>query len=246
MPENSSPAEWTNSPYYQLLYNFFAAEKVTFVRELIGKLKPADGNTLLDAACGTGKYTEIISETGLDVTGVDFSFDDIDKAKQFENERLHFYQHDLRLPFWINYFDYAFHLFTPFVHFKTAREHNNAIRSLSQSLQPGGCLVLDCMNADYEENHLEEIVNPTVGEVAFRITNQQDDEYFYRNIEVTENGMNNHFFTEKVMKLSFENYTEMFVRQGLKIEEVFGDYRLSAYNEEQSPRLIFLAKKSHK
>ena len=46
----------------------------------------------------------------------------------------------MRLPFWINYFDFAFNFFTSFGYFRTEREHYNAVRTIAQSprrLLPG-------------------------------------------------------------------------------------------------------------
>ncbi len=55
-----------------------------------------------------------LASLGYDTTGIDLSEESIEEALKMENDKLHFYQHDMRLPFWINYFDYAFNFFTSF------------------------------------------------------------------------------------------------------------------------------------
>ena len=60
----------------------------------------------------------------------------------------------MRLPFRINYYDYAFNFFTSFGYFNTQREHDNAIRTIAQSLKKKGCLVMDYLNVHYAEDHM--------------------------------------------------------------------------------------------
>jgi SAM-dependent methyltransferase len=62
---------------------------------------------MVDIACGKGRHSKFLAAKGFDVTGIDISTDSIQYAKQFETDNLHFFVHDMRLLFWINYFDYA-------------------------------------------------------------------------------------------------------------------------------------------
>ena len=50
-------------------------------------------------------------------------------------------------------------------------------------------------------------------------------------------------YTEKVAKFSLNDYTEMFTRKGLQIQEVFGDYNFGNYDLKKSPRMVMVAKK---
>jgi len=109
---------------------------------------------MLDAACGKGRHSKILASAGHHVTGIDISPDSIAIAKKSESENLEFYEHDMRLPFRINYFDYAFNFFTSFGYFKTRREHDDAIRTIVKSLKPGGHLVIDYLNVHYAEDHI--------------------------------------------------------------------------------------------
>ena len=63
---------------------------------------------MLDVACGKGRHSKTLASLGFQVTGIDISFDSIQQAKQYESEHLDFYVHDMRLPFWGNYYNYAF------------------------------------------------------------------------------------------------------------------------------------------
>ena len=53
-------------------------------------------------------------------------------------------------------------------------------------------------------------------------------------------------FTEKVAKFTIGDFTEMLSFQGMQVQEVFGDYHLSKYDLNKSPRLIIIAKKIKK
>lgn len=214
-----------------------------FLKALIQKLEPAPGSKIIEIGCGIGQTSEKIAEQGLDVTGVDFSLQLIEIAKQREKDNLHFYQHDLRLPFWINYFDHAFVLFNSFGHYSTLREHDNTIRALSQSLKLNGLIVMDYLNVHYEEDNLLPTEQLIISDFQLEITRLQNDETFFKKIQLKQEDSVKDLFTEQYMKLSIGDFTDMFAYQGLQIQEVFGDYYFSDYDIRKSPRLIFIAKK---
>src|SRR5690606_19509388 len=107
-----------NSPYYhQLYYKRDEEEAAEFISRLIAHQNPAPGSKMLDVACGKGRHSIQMADKGFDVTGIDLSEESIEEALQKEADNLHFYRHDMRLPFWINYFDYAYNFFTSFGYF---------------------------------------------------------------------------------------------------------------------------------
>ena len=237
--------DWFNSPYYhQLYFNRDEKEAAAFIDKLIAHLQPLPGACMLDVACGKGRHSIQLAAKGYDVTGIDLSEDSIDEALKYETEKLHFYMHDMRLPFWINYFDYAFNFFTSFGYFKTRREHDNAIRTIAQSLKPDGCFVLDYLNTHYAEDHLVHQFDKEIDGVNYFITKWFDETHFYKKIMVEDEALEEPLiYTEKVAKFSLGDFTEMFAYQGLQIKEVFGDYNFSNYDLKKSPRLIVIAGK---
>jgi SAM-dependent methyltransferase len=237
--------DWFNSPYYhQLYFNRDDNEAAAFISKLIGHLKPAPASRMLDVACGKGRHSILLAEKGFDVTGIDLSDDSINEALLSQSDSLHFYKHDMRLPFWINYFDYAFNFFTSFGYFKTRREHDNAIRTIAQSIKKDGTFVMDFLNVHYAEDHLVHQSEKEIDGVNFIITKWYDEAHFYKKIVVEDEALAEPLvYTEKVAKFSLGDFTEMFAYQGLQIQEVFGDYDFGNYDIKRSQRMVMIAKK---
>ncbi len=238
--------EWFNSPYYhQLYFGHNEKEAALFINKLVAHLQPPAGSLMLDVACGRGRHAIALADKGYDVTGIDIAPDSIAYALQFKNDHLHFYQHDMRLPFRINYFNYAFNLFTSFGYFKTLRENYNAIRTITQSLKKHGTFVLDYLNVRYAEDHLVHKSQKEINGVTFYLTKWSDENFFYKRIIIEDEKQKEPLeIVEKVSKFLLDDFNEMFSFHGFQIQEVFGDYELNAYDIKKSPRLLMIAKKS--
>lgn len=237
--------EWFNAPYYhQLYFERDEKEAAAFIDRLVAYLKPATGNKMLDVACGKGRHSRFLAEKGFDVTGIDISPDSIVAALRSEKDNLHFFVHDMRLPFYINYFQFVFNFFTSFGYFRTEREHYDAIRTMAQSLETGGVLVLDYLNVHYAEDHLVHKEEKQQGNITYFITKWFDETHFYKKIIIEDEALEEPLeYTEKVAKFSLGDFNDMFSFYNLQIEEVFGDYHLGNYDVKKSPRLIMVARK---
>ena len=236
---------WFNSPYYHLLYfNRDEQEAALFIDKLIDHLAPKPHSRMLDVACGKGRHSVQLAEKGFDVTGIDLSLESINEALNFEKENLHFYVHDMRQPFRINYYDYAFNFFTSFGYFQSPRENDSAIRTISNSMKKDGIFVMDYLNVHYAEDHTVHHSEKSVDGVNFVLKKWYDEQFFYKKIEVEDDALEEPLiFTEKVAKFSLGDFNDMFSFQGLQIKEVFGSYQFEPYHIKNSPRLIMVAQK---
>jgi SAM-dependent methyltransferase len=236
---------WFDSPYYhQLYFQRDEEEAAAFINRLLQHLQPATNARMLDIACGKGRHSKVLATDGFDVTGIDLSAQSIAEAKQYENEHLQFFEHDMRLPFFINYFDYAFNFFTSFGYFQTDRENENAIRTIANALKPNGVLVIDYLNVHYAEDHLVHKMEKQVDGINFYLTKWFDEKFFYKKIEVEDDALDMPLvFEEKVAKFSLGDFNEMLSFHRLQIQEVFGDYHFNNYDVRKSPRMIICAKK---
>lgn len=249
MQQNNLFSNWFNSPYYHLLYrhrNDIEAKK--FINNLTNYLQLPAHSKILDVACGKGRHSIALANKGFDVVGIDLAADSIAAAQEFERDNLHFFVHDMRLPFYINYFDVAVNLFTSFGYFNTQREHNNAIRTMAQSVVNNGTIVIDYINA--KPNEIKDVIKESrpIDDYFFTITKWQTAQHFYKKIEVKKIGNDSnfsHLYTERVAKFSFSDFEKMLAAQNIVIKNVLGNYELDKYDIATSPRLIIVATKSN-
>ena len=128
-------ASWFDSPYYHILYSHRDEDEATEFIDAIGKyLNLSQGSKILDIACGKGRHSRHLNRLGYNVTGIDLSEENIKYCRKFENENLHFFKHDMRRSFRINYFEAAVNLFTSFGYFENNRDDKMAINAAAKAL----------------------------------------------------------------------------------------------------------------
>lgn len=238
-------ANWFDSRFYPLLYDNRDMEEASgFVSSLLAFLQPPPGSRIVDIACGEGRFARQLEHQGHDVTGIDLSESRIEKARELENEHLRFYVHDMRFPFYINYFDYAFNFFTSFGYFDTARDNHMAAHAFAASLKKGGTLVIDYFNEQYIEQELVPEETVTKAGITFHIRRRIEEGKIVKNISLTDERGAVHHYQERVSAFRLEDFTRLFAAEGLSLEHHFGDYGLQAFDPGRSPRLIMVFKKS--
>jgi SAM-dependent methyltransferase len=237
---------WFGSPYYKILYqNRDEFEAQEFVENLVKYLNPASGSKMLDIACGEGRFARQLAEHGFDVTGIDISKESISAAKACESSNLQFFTHDMRLPFYINYFDYAFNFFTSFGYFSHDRDHLSAAKAFAASLKPDGLLVIDYLNVEHVMAHLVKEETVDRGKYTFRIERRIERNHFIKEINFTDDNNQPGKFTESVAAFTLSDFIRMFKTADMALTGTFGDYQLNDYHPVDSPRLIMTFKKKY-
>lgn len=235
---------WFNSPYYHILYQQRDdAEAEFFIDNLTKFLIPIKEAKILDIACGKGRHSIYLNKNGFDVTGIDLSTQSIKYAKQFENEKLHFFEHDMRKLFYINYFDIALNLFTSFGYFETENDHVNALKSFRKSLNDNGILVIDYFNTEKIINNLNTQETKEINNITFNIDKKIIDGKIIKQINFEDKG-HIYNFQEEVKAYSLTDFERMLTKAGLTIQNIFGNYKLEAFDQAQSDRLILICKKA--
>jgi len=235
---------WFGSLYYNILYEKHDdLEAQAFVENLINYLQPLPNSRMLDIACGTGRFATQLAEYGYDVTGIDISQASIEKAKTMEHENLQFFVHDMRFPFYINYFNYAFNFFTSFGYFEHNRDHLMAAKSFAAGLTKEGILVIDYLNK--EKVLLNLVPEETIEREGyeFHIKRVFQRNHIYKNIEFTDAEGQKRNYRESVAAFSLADFIQMFKIAGLSLIGIFGDYKLNTYHPMDSPRMIMVFKK---
>lgn len=237
--------KWFDSPYYHQLYFQRDEEEASlFINNIIEHLSPEPRSKMLDVGCGKGRHCIQLASKGFDVTGIDLSPQSIEEAKKSENECLHFYEHDMRTRFRIDFFDYVFNLFTSFGYFDTQHENEKAIKTMAYALKPNGTLVFDYLNAQFAEDTLVHKSEVQFDGVNYYIIKWFDEHFFYKKIIVEDEKNTRPLeFTERVAKFTLGEFNDMLAYQRLQIQEVFGNYHLKRYDVKRSPRMIIIAKK---
>ncbi len=235
---------WFNSPYYHILYNQRNDEEAEyFIDNLCSFLQPDKSAQILDVACGRGRHSVYLNKKGYDVTGIDLSFSNIRFAKQFENEKLHFFEHDMRHLLFINYFDFALNMFTSFGYFEHQRDHVNALKSFRKALKPGGVLVLDYFNTEKILQNLTRQELKQIDGIDFNIGKKISDGKIIKTISF-EHKNKDYNFKEEVKAFTHDDFEKLFKLSGFEISATFGDYALRPYEPLKSDRLIFICKKT--
>jgi len=235
---------WFDSPYYHLLYHDRNHQEArAFLDALLYHLHPKPTARLLDLACGKGRHSLYLSEKGYDVTGVDLSAESVAYAAQFGHAHLHFAVHDMRDPLPWGPFDFIFNLFTSFGYFAEETENVVALRSAAAALRPGGKLVIDFMNTERTVFELVTHEAKTVAGTTFHLRRHLDNGFIVKEIRFTDAEGNEQYFEERVRALRREQFEEYFRMAGLRLAEILGDYQLGPYDEQASPRMIFVLKK---
>jgi SAM-dependent methyltransferase len=235
--------DWFDTVYYNALYKERDEEEADrFVEQLVKELQLETDSKILDVGCGTGRHAIALNELGFDVTGVDLSFKKIQADLPFENERLHFYRHDMRHIFRINYFDCVFNFFTSFGYFELPNDEKNAAAGMATNLKLGGYLVIDYMNAEYVKQRLVQDEKLHAGGYDFIIDKCLDNHRISKKITVLDKDRSLVFY-EKVRMYSLLQMINLFSNFSLANVKTYGSYRLEPYDELNSERMILVFRK---
>ena len=111
------------------------------------------GLDVLDAACGPGKYAEILLARGARVTGFDLSPTMIELARRRNGERGTFFVHDLTAP--LDRPDASFDVVLCALALHYLPDWTPALREFHRLLRPGGCLVLSAEHPFFEYGYFK-------------------------------------------------------------------------------------------
>jgi SAM-dependent methyltransferase len=235
-------ASWFDTVYYHILYkerDFQEAEQ--FISNLFQYLNPGLDAKVLDLACGKGRHAVFVNSLGYDTTGVDLSENSIAQAKQFENDNLRFFTHDMRDELPAANYDVVLNLFTSFGYFERKSENLSVMRSIEKTLKPDGFLIIDFLNAHHVASNLVKEATIKRGELTFKISKEIKDEKVIKQIRFQDQGKAHHY-KEQVQLLNLDDFNVFLRETNLTIQAVFGNYQLDPFHED-AERLIIIAKK---
>ena len=231
--------DWFNSPFYHLLYKERNSSEATyFMNNLINKLQIDKNSSILDLACGRGRYSLYLSNIGHKVTGIDISKENISEAKKNESDKLNYILHDMRCP--LNQkFDLILNLFTSFGYYEKDTDNLSVIKSIKSNLETDGQAVIDFFNIDYILDNLVEKEEKNIDKTKFIINRYLENDLLVKDISILLNNKS-YKFQEKVKTYRMDDFLAMFKNCNLKLKEIYGDYKLNSFNKNSSNRLIMV------
>lgn len=234
-------ASWFDTPYYHILYKDRDYDEAQlFIDNLNQYLNLPEDAKVLDLACGRGRHSIYLNKLGHNVIGADLSENSIAFAKQFENDTLKFEVHDMRKPF-DEKFDTILNLFTSFGYFPEEEDNVTTLKSIQASLTEYGLAVMDFMNAEKVIKNLVPTEIKTVEGIDFHITRKYENGFIYKNIKFEDKG-ESFDFTERVRALTLENFETMMEKADIYLLDIFGNYKLQKFHNQESDRLIMIFK----
>lgn len=114
--------------------------------KLIGDV---EGKTVLDAACGPGKYAEILIEKGATLTGFDISPRMVELAKERNKNRGEFFAHDLSQPMGMLENE-SFDTVVCALALHYLEDWNTTMQEFCRVLKPNGALVISMEHPFFE------------------------------------------------------------------------------------------------
>lgn len=232
-------ATWFDTPYYHILYkNRDNEEAHHFMRQLTSFLTLQTGSKILDVACGRGRHAVYLNKLGFTVTGIDLSENNIEFARQFENDNLKFLRHDMCLPL-DEKFEAVLNLFTSFGYFENEEDNIKAIKAMKANMTDNAYGVIDFLNIHYTKEHLKPYEEKTIDGILFKIEKWIENGYLFKQISFKADNQE-HQYTERLKCLDYKLFKSYLSEAALKIKHVFGNYNLEAFDFQKSERLILI------
>jgi len=209
-----------------------------------------DFQIVLDAACGSGLHTIVLTQLGVSATGIDISARMIAGALKNAQEmdlHSHFAQAaldeiDQKIK---GKFDTVFILGNSLPHLSSEREIKNSLVGLKKILTDKGRLIIQILNYDHILNKKQRVIS---------VSRNSDHEFirFYDFINPYvrfnvlhihwQNGNAQHEINSTILyPYTLSEISKILADEGYGIQDLYGSMNFDVYNNEQSKNLIVVA-----
>jgi SAM-dependent methyltransferase len=177
----TSDAGWfEDESFWQRTFPFMFPETgFTAAAENVAKIIALAGvasGTMLDLACGPGRYAIPFAKAGFAVTGVDRTAYLLNKARERagdEGASVEWIEQDMRDFVRPTAFDLAINLFTSFGYFDDWAENQRVLENILTSLKPGGVFVFDHLGKELLAERFEATRSDSLADGAVLIHRNQ-------------------------------------------------------------------------
>lgn len=205
------------------------------------------GHAALDAACGTGNVSELLSQRGYDVVGVDISPQMIEAAKK-KSEHVEYFVQDLAELELDRKFDLAISLFDSLNYITDADTLSRAVKRVAQHVVEGGYFIFDVNTIYALAHHFFDQANLASDHYPHYIWSSEYDHTtrictVNMTFEVMENGRTRQFREVHIQRgHSLEELEQMLINAGFEVVETLHAYRFRKPTR-RSDRVFFVARK---
>jgi SAM-dependent methyltransferase len=236
---------WFESPWYMRLYRHRtdaeARRAVHLVLDIAGIPR---GSRILDLCCGYGRHALALAEDGFAVIGLDSSIYLIDRAREvYPHANVEYVVGDMRGPYPHAPFDAIVNFFTSFGYFDTHEENAHVIRTMAESVRPGGMVVMDFFNAERVRANLVPESMDMIDGVTILQERWIEEPFVRKRITVNNPCRAEQTFEERVWLYTAGELQAMMTGAGLDVRSIFGTYDGDPFHPMGSERCIIIAQR---
>jgi SAM-dependent methyltransferase len=222
-PEAPSYTRMTGEIYDVIYSNKDYGEEASKVKDIIRAKCESGGNSVLEAACGTGNYMEHFAGD-FDVEGFDLSHEQVEAAKRkLPNARIE--QADMVDFDMGKQYDVVLCLFSSIGYLQTEENLDRAITNMAKHLKPGGVLIIEpWLKEEYLRNgHAPSLETGSNGHISVARMNHlgRDGKLTTLNLHhmVGNGGSIEHFLERHTLAMfTDQDFTDAYTKAGLGIE----------------------------
>jgi SAM-dependent methyltransferase len=238
--------DWFSSEFYTSVYAHRNDSDAKLLSDLILlKVELNKDDYILDAACGAGRYSKIFASLGFNVVGFDLSLVLLNMAQRDNphfNKNQFLINSDIRTTYFKKKFNLIINLFTSFGYFQTEKDNFRFFENALEFLEENGVVVFDYFNSTIVKRSLVPYSEKNVNGFLVKETRSIQDNRVIKNIDVTGNNSTLSFL-ESVALYDSHFLIDKFNSLGYNIIDVYGDYKGSQFNRDNSERIIIFMKK---
>lgn len=238
--------EWFDTEEYLNVYRHRNEEDAKNLFNLINKnILLEKGSKVLDLACGAGRHSILFAKNGFDVTAVDISDNLLNVARKTANElslNISFIKSDLRELHLTEKFHLILNLFTSFGYFETDDENEEIIKFASEHLLNNAYFIIDFFNIVYLKNNIIPVTYDKIEDGIIKQERVFEGNRIVKKITITKKNDVKYYY-ESVRTYSKDELITLIIKNGLRIQNIIGNYLGVEFEEINSPRVIIIAKK---
>lgn len=210
---------------------------------LIGQLNASQGKSLIDVACGQGRYGLAFAARGLHVTGLDASEVLLREARKLASEAgisVNWMLGDMRRLPATQAYNYGL-LLDSFGFFESDEENEKVIRQLRRAVVPGGRLVITIVNGTKVLRNFGPVGREErEGRVVeIRRELQADRRILREEVVVVERG-ERHAGERRQRLYSVSEIADIVARNGFRSRQLYGDMLGDAFSEDTSWKIVMI------